>query len=132
MPFANLANLLSDEDFWGGVAEGAGEQMLLQEERKDKDIRELRNFGMTSCDCFPKLQYITGVMDSMRAQPIPGLGLSGSIVKLPSFRRRQESTSRVDPTFFWTPAYFWTLAYEGVTVKTCHILPPEIATLTKN
>ena len=47
MPFANLGNLLGDLDFWGGVAEGAGEQMLLQEERKDKDIRELRNFGMT-------------------------------------------------------------------------------------
>tara|TARA_R100001460_G_scaffold19266_2_gene40315 strand:- start:2529 stop:3986 length:1458 start_codon:yes stop_codon:yes gene_type:complete len=47
MPFANLGNLLGDLDFWGGVATGAGEQMLLQEERKDKDIRELRNFGMT-------------------------------------------------------------------------------------
>ena len=47
MPFGNLANLLSDEDFWGGVAEGASEQIRTQEDRKDKDIRELRNFGIT-------------------------------------------------------------------------------------
>ena len=47
MPFANLANLLSDEDFWGGVATGFGEETLRQEDRKDKDLRELRNFGIT-------------------------------------------------------------------------------------
>ena len=47
MPFANLGNLLGDPDFWGGVATGFGEETLRQEERKDKDIRELRNFGMT-------------------------------------------------------------------------------------
>ena len=47
MPFANLGNLLGDLDFWGGVAEGASEQIRTQEDRKDKDIRELRNFGIT-------------------------------------------------------------------------------------
>ena len=47
MPFGNLANMLSDLDFWGGVATGASEQITTQEDRKDKDIRELRNFGIT-------------------------------------------------------------------------------------
>lgn len=47
MPFGNLGNLLGDIEFWGGVATGFGEQTLRQEDRKDKDIRELRNFGMT-------------------------------------------------------------------------------------
>jgi len=46
MPFSNLGNLLGDINFWGGVAEGAGTEMLRQEDRKDKDIRELRKFGM--------------------------------------------------------------------------------------
>jgi hypothetical protein len=46
MPFANLGNLLGDLDFWGGVATGFGEETLRQEDRKDKDIRELRRFGM--------------------------------------------------------------------------------------
>ena len=46
MPFANLGNLLGDLDFWGGVATGFGEETLRQEDRKDKDIRELRRFGI--------------------------------------------------------------------------------------
>jgi len=47
MPFANLGNLLGDLDFWGGVAKGASEELTRQEDRKDKDLRELRNFGIT-------------------------------------------------------------------------------------
>jgi|TARA_R100000030_G_scaffold83126_1_gene66053 hypothetical protein len=47
MPFGNLANMLSDIDFWGGVAKGANIGITEQEDRKDKDIRELRNFGIT-------------------------------------------------------------------------------------
>lgn len=47
MPFGNLGNLLGDIEFWGGVATGFGEETLRQEDRKDKDIRELRNFGIT-------------------------------------------------------------------------------------
>lgn len=46
MPFANLGNLLGDLDFWGGVAKGASEELTRQEDRRDKDIRELRRFGM--------------------------------------------------------------------------------------
>lgn len=42
----NLANLLGDLDFLGGVAKGFGEESLRQEDRKDKDYRELRKFGM--------------------------------------------------------------------------------------
>ena len=36
--------MFSDINFWGGVAEGAGKEFTRQEERKEKDIRELRNF----------------------------------------------------------------------------------------
>ena len=46
MPFGNLANMLSDLDFWGGVAKGANIGITEQEDRRDKDIRELRRFGM--------------------------------------------------------------------------------------
>jgi hypothetical protein len=46
MPFNNLANLLGDVEFWGGVATGFSEESLRQEDRKDKDIRELRRFGI--------------------------------------------------------------------------------------
>lgn len=42
----NIGNLLGDLDFWGGVATGVGEQIDIQEERKDRDFRELRRFGM--------------------------------------------------------------------------------------
>ena len=42
----NLGNLLGDLDFLGGVAKGFGEESLRQEDRKDKDYRELRKFGM--------------------------------------------------------------------------------------
>jgi len=42
----NIGNLLSDLDFWGGVATGASQQIDIQEERKDRDYRELRKFGM--------------------------------------------------------------------------------------
>ena len=46
MPFGNLGNLLGDIEFWGGVAEGASAELTRQEDRRDKDIRELRRFGM--------------------------------------------------------------------------------------
>jgi hypothetical protein len=42
--FNNLANLFSDINFWGGVAEGGGKEFARQEEDKRKDVRELRNF----------------------------------------------------------------------------------------
>tara|TARA_E500000318_G_C3567272_1_gene216235 strand:- start:3386 stop:4861 length:1476 start_codon:yes stop_codon:yes gene_type:complete len=42
--FSNLANMFSDVNFWGGVAEGASTEFLRQEDRKEKDVRELRNF----------------------------------------------------------------------------------------
>jgi hypothetical protein len=42
--FNNLANIFSDINFWGGVAEGAGKEFTRQEEDKRKDVRELRNF----------------------------------------------------------------------------------------
>ena len=42
--FNNLANIFSDINFWGGVAEGAGKEFTRQEDDKRKDVRELRNF----------------------------------------------------------------------------------------
>ena len=42
----NLGNLLGDINFWGGVAEGVTTQIEKQEDRKAKDVRELRNFGI--------------------------------------------------------------------------------------
>ena len=42
--FNNLANIFSDINFWGGVAEGAGKEFTRQEDEKRKDVRELRNF----------------------------------------------------------------------------------------
>ena len=44
--FGNLGNLLGDANFWGGVAEGFTTQIEKQEDRKAKDVRELRNFGI--------------------------------------------------------------------------------------
>jgi len=42
----NIGSLLSDLDFWGGVATGASQQIDIQEEQKDRNYRELRKFGM--------------------------------------------------------------------------------------
>ncbi len=44
--FANLGNLLGDEQFWGGVAEGFTTEINRQQVSKEKDVRELRNFGI--------------------------------------------------------------------------------------
>ena len=44
--FKNLLNFISDEDFLAGVATGAQKEMEKQEDRRQDDIRTLRNFGL--------------------------------------------------------------------------------------
>tara|TARA_E500000318_G_scaffold4410_1_gene4627 strand:- start:2387 stop:3868 length:1482 start_codon:yes stop_codon:yes gene_type:complete len=44
--FKNLLNFLGDEDFIAGVATGAQKEMEKQEDRRQDDIRALRNFGL--------------------------------------------------------------------------------------
>lgn len=42
----NLGNLLSDENFWDGVGKGFTRAEELAQERKARDVRELRNFAI--------------------------------------------------------------------------------------